>query len=171
MLFDPNIDDAELLAEGVELIVHFETFPKPHRGIVQELAKGARKETIVTTLFEDGTVVACTVDKHGSLWETADESHTTLPWRVREVPADDLFLNSMLNADGSKKSIAQLLDEPEEENDSKARGKRPARGAAAQAEEKKKQKMKSALKKLEIPGSVDEAARVRVVDEVLRGRA
>ena len=59
----PNVGDVELLAEGSQILVCFEGFAEAHRGIVKEVAKGARRELIVTSLFEDGTVVACTVDK------------------------------------------------------------------------------------------------------------
>ena len=88
---DPNLADADLLAEGSQLVVHFEGFKVPHRGIVQEVTKGSRKDLILTTLFEDGYTVACTVDKTGRLWETLDEDHNTLPWCAQEVPSDDLF--------------------------------------------------------------------------------
>ena len=83
-----NVGDVELLAEGSQIVVCFEGFAEAHRGIVKEVAKGARRELIVTSLFEDGTVVACTVDKYGQLWETPDKDRNLLAWYAQDVPSE-----------------------------------------------------------------------------------
>ena len=163
-----NVGDVELLAEGSQIVVCFEGFAEAHRGIVKEVAKGARRELIVTSLFEDGTVVACTVDKYGQLWETPDKDRNLLAWYAQDVPSDDLFAGSMWNADGTKKSLTQLADS-EEKNEPKKRNRGSGQDAAAAAAEKKKKKMQSVLKNLAVPGSVGEAERVKVVSDVLRG--
>ena len=46
---DPNLADVEELVEGAQLVVHFEGFPRPERGIVKKIAKGPRKDLIVET--------------------------------------------------------------------------------------------------------------------------
>ena len=165
---NPNLGDVELLEEGSQIVVCFEGFAEAHRGIVKEVAKGERRELIVTSLFEDGCVVACTVNKHGELWETPDKDRNTLAWYAQDVPSDDLFANSMWNADGTKKSLTQLADS-EKKNEPKKRNRGSGQDAVAAAAEKKKKKMQSVLKNLAVPGSVGEAERVKVVSDVLRG--
>ena len=66
---DPNLADVEELVEGAQLVVHFEGFPRPERGIVKKIEKGPRKDLIMETFFEDGTTVVCTVNGNGMLWE------------------------------------------------------------------------------------------------------
>ena len=135
---NPNVGDVELLEEGSQIVVCFEGFAEAHRGIVKEVARGSRtmsRELIATSLFEDGTVVACTVNKHGELWETPDKDRNTLAWYAQDVPSDDLFANSMWNADGTKKSLTQLAG-PEEKNEPKKRNRGSGQDAAAAAAEK-----------------------------------
>lgn len=167
---DPNLADVEELVEGAQLVVHFEGFPRPERGIVKKIEKGPRKDLIMETFFEDGTTVVCTVDGNGTLWEAGDEDRNALPWFALEHPADDMFAGSKFNADGTKQTITQLVPKAKKAV-SNGRGKRPVKKKALTPEEQKKRKLQRALQKIALDGAALEADRVRIVDEVLRGRA
>ena len=92
---NPNLAAVEELVEGAQLVVHFEGFPRPERGIVKKIAKGPRKDLIVETFFEDGTTVVCTVDGNGTLWETGDEDRNALLECFKYVLVTHVFVRNV----------------------------------------------------------------------------